>query len=305
MRKNQDKNTVYGTFTPNKEGKYSITANLFGYSVSKSIDVYKVDISASEVTTFTNVPVTFKVHLDGDKKHTANQKVKVSFFKDYELVTDENGDGSVVFDNLNYDIGKYRVDITVDTFKAQSAVNIITTIEAEDVVQVSGDHVTFKAQFTNSAGEFLNKSTKVEFLLDDTSYNAVIADDEGNALADFYSLSRGEHKVVVINPDNGEMKTYRIVILMGFGGGYNGTNNQNQETPDTTLDNSNSVNSNAVGTNSLFNDNGNTTNQPTHTSVSKDIENPEANGEDNNLWWIILAIIAIIAAGGIIKKYKG
>ncbi|MBR0057838.1 MAG: hypothetical protein IJP99_00685 [Methanobrevibacter sp.] len=156
-----------------------------------------------------------------------------------------------------------------------------------------------------SAGEFLNKSTKVEFLLDDTSYNAVITDDEGNALADFYSLSRGEHKVVVINLDNGEMKTYRIVILMGFGGGYNGTNNQNQETPDTTLDNSNSVNSNAVGTNSLFNDNGNTTNQPTNTSVSKDIENPQANGEDNNLWWIILAIIAIIAAGGIIKKYKG
>lgn len=154
----------------------------------------------------------------------------------------------------------------------------------------------------------------------------LLRNNEGNVLAEFNSLSRGEHKVVVVNPDNGEMKTYRIVILMGFGGGYNGTDNQNQETQDTNLDkskaaNSNSVNGNTIGVNSLnsdlfydnplYNDNGisnddsNTTNQSANTSVSKAIETPQANGENNNLWWIILAIIVIVAAGGIIKKYKG
>lgn len=314
MRKNNDKNTIYGKFTPDKEGKYTISANLFGYSISKSINVFEIKISASEVTTFTNVPVTFKVHLEGDKQHTANQKVRVSFFKDYDLVTDANGDAIVTFDDyLNLDVGKYRVDISSNGFTAQSAVNIITTIFAEDVVQVRGDYVEFKAQFINNSGDFLKKSTQVQLLLDGTPCYSVINDNEGNALFEFNSLSRGEHKVVVINPDNGEMKTYRIVILMGFGATNNETNNQNQKSQkdapyggSDNSDNSDIVNADSLNgdVNRVSLDNDNTTNQSASSSVSKAIDNPQTNSGDSNLWWIILAIIAIIAVGGIIKKYK-
>ncbi len=314
MRKNNDKNTIYGKFTSDKEGKYTISANLFGYSISKSINVFEIKISASEVTTFTNVPVTFKVHLEGDKQHTANQKVRVSFFKDYDLVTDANGDAIVTFDDyLNLDVGKYRVDISSNGFTAQSAVNIITTIFAEDVVQVRGDHVEFKAQFINNSGDFLKKSTQVQLLLDENPCYSIIKDNEGNALFEFNSLSRGEHKVVVINPDNGEMKSYRIVILMGFGATKNVTNNQNQKSQKDApyRGSDNSDNSDIVNTDSLNGDvnrvsldNDNTTNQSASSSVSKAIDNPQTNSGDSNLWWIILAIIAIIAVGGIIKKYK-
>ena len=317
MSKNQDKNTVYGTFTPDKEGKYVIIADLFGHAVSKSINVFEIDISADEVTTFTNVPVTFKVHLDGDKKFTANQKVRVSFFKDYDVVTDENGDAVVTFDdNLNLDVGRYRVDISSNGFAAESAVNVITTIFAEDVVQVRGDQVTFKAQFTNNSGNFLKKSTQVQFLLDGSSCYSVIKDNNGNALADFYSVSRGEHKVVVVNPDNGESKTYRIVILMGFGETYdNGSDSQNQEPRNNAPVNADSLAGDLFYDYSVFSgddvvgvdgvsDNGNATNSSANSPVSKVIDSPQTNGGDNNLWWIILAILAVIAAGGIIKKYK-
>ena len=313
IKKDSGVNTVHGEFTPNKLGNHYISANLFDYYVSKSISVFGIEISADEVTTFTNVPVTFKVHLDGDKQHTANQKVRVSFFKDYDLVTDANGDASITFDELNLDVGKYRVDISSNGFAGESAVNIITTIFAEDVVQIHGDHVEFKAQFTNNSGDFLKMSTQVQFLLDGNPHYSVIKDNEGNALVDFYSVSRGEHKVVVVNPDNGESKTYRIVILMGSNGNDNGTNNQNQEIPDDNNGDAveaNSLTGDLYYGNSLFDDNGvsgdngNTTNQSANSPVSKAIDNPQTNGGDNNLWWIILAILAVLAAGGIIKKYK-
>ena len=45
-------------------------------------------------------------------------------------------------------------------------------------------------------------------------------------------------------------------------------------------------------------------NSTNSSSVSKAIDNPQTNSGDNNLWWIILAILAVLAAGGIIKKYK-
>ncbi|WP_407431671.1 hypothetical protein [Methanobrevibacter sp.] len=142
---------------------------------------------------------------------------------------------------------------------------------------------------------------------------SVINDNEGNALFEFNSLSRGEHKVVVINPDNGEMKTYRIVILMGFGATNNETNNQNQKSQkdapyggSDNSDNSDIVNADSLNgdVNRVSLDNDNTTNQSASSSVSKAIDNPQTNSGDSNLWWIILAIIAIIAVGGIIKKYK-
>ena len=45
-------------------------------------------------------------------------------------------------------------------------------------------------------------------------------------------------------------------------------------------------------------------NSTNNSSVSKVIDNPQTNSGDNNLWWIVLAILAVLAAGGIIIKYK-
>ena len=61
--------------------------------------------------------------------------------------------------------------------------------------------------------------------------------------------------------------------------------------------------------NSLFNEkndvfgDSDVTNHSGNSPVSKAIDNPQTNGGYNNLWWIILAIIAVIIAGAIIKKY--
>ena len=202
-------------FAPDKSGKYTIKASLFGNSISREINVFEFEIIAPEITTFTNVPQTFKIHLEGDKSYTANQKVRVSFFKTYDLITDENGDANITFNELNLDSGSYLVEVSSCGFTVNSSVNIITTIFAEDVVQIRGDHVTFKAQFTNVEGEFLKKSTQVQFTLDGNPYYSVIEDENGTALVDFYSLTRGEHKILVTNPENGECKMYRIVILAG------------------------------------------------------------------------------------------
>ena len=61
---------------------------------------------------------------------------------------------------------------------------------------------------------------------------------------------------------------------------------------------------NAGAVDDVSKDNGNITNQSSKAPVTKSIDNPQTNSGDNTLWWIILAILAIVAAGGIIKKYK-
>ena len=124
-------------FTPDKSGNYTVTASLFGYSISRKINVFEFEIVAPEITTFTNAPQTFKVHLEGDKSYTANQKVRVSFFKHYDLITDEDGDASITFNELNL-CGNYSVEVSSCGFTVYSNINIIPTIFAEDVVQIRG-----------------------------------------------------------------------------------------------------------------------------------------------------------------------
>ena len=342
MSQSYNKNTVLGIFTPNKEAMYTITADLYGYCHSKVIDVYNIEFSAPEVTTFTNVPVEFKLHLNGDKKHTANQKVRVHLGKDYYLITDENGDGSVVLDDLNLNIGSYPIGMYCGDFSGKSKVNIITTIFAEDVVQVLGDQVTFKAQFTNNTGSFLKMSTKVKFTLDGKNYYSVINNENGTASVDFQSLSRGEHKILVTNPDNGESKFYRIVILMGVSGTHNGINqseysNNNFTSNDDSLightKSNQSVNSrNNFTTNddslmrlgktsqirelhsdftSNFNDvsnvesnTGDFENQTHSKSPSKSINASKTISNNNNMYLMALLVLVVVLGAFAVRKMK-
>ncbi|WP_295616421.1 hypothetical protein [uncultured Methanobrevibacter sp.] len=44
-----------------------MSADLCGYSISQEINIFKISIVAPEITSFTNVPQTLKIHLEGDK----------------------------------------------------------------------------------------------------------------------------------------------------------------------------------------------------------------------------------------------
>lgn len=313
------------TFAPDKSGNYTVTASLFGNSISRKINVFDFKIIASEITTFTNVPQTFKVHLEGDKSHTANQKVRVSFFKAYDLITDENGDTNITFNELNLDSGSYLVKVSSCGFTVNSSVNIITTIFAEDVVQVRGDHVTFKAQFTNVKGEFLKKTTQVQFALDGNPYYSLIKDENGNALVDFFSLTRGEHKVLVTNPENGEYKTHRIVILAGFGSENDYTTNQSEDSHSVALSNENRLNNNILVvnpvdtlTNYLVNDVGifnnveldnvesydDLDNKSKDNQISKSITQSKTILNNNNLYLVLLLVLIVALGAFSIRKMK-
>ena len=74
------------------------------------------------------------------------------------------------------------------------------------------------------------------------------------------------------------------------------SSNREVNTGNTNIKDNNDVNDEVSNTTS-------TDKNPANNSVAKAIDN-QPNGSDNNLWWIILAVVAIIAAGAIIKKYK-
>ena len=215
-------NTVVCEFDPAKAGNFKITANLYGYTISKTVNIYDIKIIADEITSPVNVSKTLKIHLEGDKKYTANQKVHVHFLKDQIIYTDENGDATITIDPEDHGAGKYAIRISALGYTTQTAINLINppevtnTITAKEVVQVKGDVVKFEAQFRDINGTCLEKGTKVEFTIDgNKTYESYIDDDNGHAQVEFTSLTRGEHKIIVKNLITGETKQYRAVILAG------------------------------------------------------------------------------------------
>lgn len=316
-------NSVSVDFVPKYVGTYTITANLYSKSVSKSFNVDFYGISAPEITTYYGGPQTLEISIEGNKDVVADQIVKVSFnSKNYEAKTDGDGIARVLIDNIPSELGKYNITVNVYDKYVTSAVTVLSTIGGSDVAKFYGDGSQFEVRFTDKNGQYLNMGKLIGYQIDNlrTKYSPIL-NNEGIFDIDISSLGVGEHNITVFNLLTKENTTFTITILPGFGNENNHNNIPQSNSPSKDYSgNVNSFDSNSLtgdlfydyslasdnlnATDEVAGDKGNVTNHSTNSPVSKAIDNTQSNGGNNNLWWIILAILAVIAAGAIIKKYK-
>ena len=166
---------------PEIGNKYTIVANVYGYTLTKTLDLTQINITAPEITTTYDVPAEFKIHLDGDKNLIANQKITVTLNStDYTVVSDENGDASLYFNNYAMYPGTYEILINVaNHYYTQSALTILPniTIVAPGISSYYGGSREFKIHLEGDKRFTANQKVTVSMF--NLHYN-ICTDENGD-----------------------------------------------------------------------------------------------------------------------------
>ena len=301
-----DMNTASVDIVPKVGGKYYISAYFYNYfHVGEHLDVYDLAVSAPEIKTLFNVPATFKVKLSGNKNLTSNQKVIITYrFNDYEAYTDENGEASFSLSNVAT-VGKFPITLKILDLTFDSAINVLSTINASDVVRSVGDQTPFYSRFIDNNGQYLPIYSTVGYLIDNSpiGYTQII-DKEGLAAFNIGFLSEGIHYIGLINFQTNELMAYQITINglsqleSGFSQNFVHDTSLNVNSYGNSLSNDSNISSYDYSVNGV-------TNHSNNNSVAKSIGNSHsASGSNNDFLGLVLLILLITGCSGLIWKYK-
>ena len=226
--------TPYSLFigiTPQYEGTYVVSADLYGKSVSKTLQVSAdVRITVPDIVAYHGGYQVLNIHLDGNL--SSNQKVDVSFnSRHYVEFTDENGDASVLIDMLYVDPGRHDIIVNVYGINVTSAITIQSTIYGEDLYTVYGDESAFEVGFLDNQGQNLAAGKLISYQIDgERIKHTFMKNNDGIMAFDVSSFSPGEHSITVINEWTKENKTFEIVILPEQTNLLDESNNQSNDT---------------------------------------------------------------------------
>lgn len=196
-------------------GTYNISVKAHNIYYQSAITILpNITIVAPKVSSYFNVPVEFKVHLDGDNRFTINQKVKITLNSiEYEVYTDENGNAGIWLNDFPMCSGLCPISINALNINEQSELNIMSTIESSDIVRTYGDDNPFNATFKNSNGEYLPEYSVVEYAFDNCYFDYRNVGDEGQFLLNIAFLNPGYHVITLHNLETDEYNQFRITIL--------------------------------------------------------------------------------------------
>ena len=205
----------YGTFVI--DGNYSGSRRYVVIVGTATVDVVKKSsaIEVSNVTVYYPLNGTVRILLkDSEGNAISNVMVIVNIDGDnYQFRTDENG---TISESFNLNVGNHAVSIRFseneDYFSssAYATINVLSTINATDMVRGYNSGVDFKAVLLNTDGTPL-ANTKITFQINGGEYSST-SDDNG-----FVTLNQvlpvGTYKITIINPISNEkiIKTLSIV----------------------------------------------------------------------------------------------
>ena len=297
-------NNVIMKLTSPKEGVFMVTFTISTYdkkiSLSKSFSVINLSISVPEIKDYFGNGQTLKIHLSGNENLIANQKVSVLFiYNIFEVYTDENGDASLFLNILSLPADKYSVSVTAMQSTVESAVTVLSTINADNIVRVLGDYTPFYASFVDKQGQFLPEYSLVGYSVSSPLIYSNVGKD-GVASFNIGFLGVGEHYICLYNLETYEAAVYEITILARYGGIddvvlVNETYRQNNPI-------SQNYHRNADG--GVLSDNNNDFNDSNHHSENSVIKSVVNNHSNNNIYYAVVLLLLICLFGIIIKKYK-
>lgn len=306
-----NKNNVVMKLSSPQEGTFKATFTISAYdkqiSLSKEFSVIDLSISAPEIKDYYRNGQTLKIHLYGNKNIIANQKVTVSFRNSvFEAYTDENGDASVFLSNLPLTPGRYSISVTAMELTVKTAVTVLSTINANDIVRVLGDYTPFYASFVDMQGQYLPEYTVFGYDIDDSPLIYFNVGKDGLASINIAFLGVGEHYIGLYNFETNEVAVYKITILARYDVIADDTSDNKAYRQNNSISQNNHENIDdgvVVSDNDDFNDSNNQSNDQSNESVIKSITDNHPN--DNNMYFAIGLLLLICLFGVIVvKKYK-
>lgn len=176
------------------------------------LPIADVNVIADNLTKYYGGSQRFIVNvLDSQSNPISNKSVNISINgAQYERVTNENGSASV---GINLNPGEYNATINADNITVYSIVEVLSTVDAEDLIKVFKNESQFYASFKDSDGNALANS-KVSFNINGVIYERT-TDVNGSAKLNI-NLMAGEYVITSYNSVTGEMHANNITVLSRF-----------------------------------------------------------------------------------------
>ena len=197
-------------------GTYTITADLYGYRISQSLNIRNFRIIAPEITTDYDVSKSFEIYLSGDKDLIVNKNIQVTLDSVvYNVKTDEIGYARLNFDNYAIALGKHPISIYVNNVHADSAINIKSGIfiDVPNVITAVYDVPRLlKIHLYGHKDLISNKTMNILF---DNKYYEAITDNEGyaNLTVNNYAIDLGKHPIKISAYDVSKVSLINVMDL--------------------------------------------------------------------------------------------
>lgn len=168
-----------------------------------------ISISASNVTKYYMGPERFNVGiLDNDNNPVSNKSMVISINGvDYSRTTDSNGFTSLA---LNLRPGEYPVYVSCGENIVNSHVNILSTINASDIVKMEKNDTQYYATFLNNKGNYLSDGSIVRFNINGVFYDRKV--NSGLAKLNI-NLHPDDYIITAINLETGDSYSNKITVL--------------------------------------------------------------------------------------------
>ena len=197
------------------DDSYSSSKANFEFTVSDSL--LKSILSCENVTTYYNSDVNFVITLTNAKDKALSQETVYVVIDGAETtyVTDKDGK---VYLTINNTLGKYDVNVRFNgsnsyyPSNATASIEVLSTIESDDVVKEYGTGAQYFALFRDSNGKVLS-NVDVVFNIAGKNYRYTTLPNGIVRLN--INLSPGIYYITAINPVTNETKVSRINILKG------------------------------------------------------------------------------------------
>ena len=185
---------------------YNSAVTIINISVDKNDTII---IYAPNLTKYYKSPQKFVVTVTDAKGQAApNKTVEITINGvTYKRTTDENGTASL---NINLNNGQYPVVVSADDVTVNSSVTVLSTIYSSDVVKMFRNDTQYNAIFTDSNGNPL-ANIDVSFNIHGIIYNRTT--DKNGAVKLNINLDAGDYILTALNPVTGEMKSNTIKVI--------------------------------------------------------------------------------------------
>ena len=150
---------------------------------------------------------------DGNSRPVANAKLTLEINGvSYSRTTNENGSASIA---INLNAGEYIVTVSyngTDLITSNATIIVKSTVNGTDIVKIFKNDTQYYATFRDSAGNYLDDGSEVQFNIHGVFYNPHVNGGAGLAKLNI-NLDAGNYIITATNLVTGEMYSNNITVL--------------------------------------------------------------------------------------------